>query len=308
MNYEKPRYRWNTAQGKFIIMSSELTKTESGEVPSWMKAKNKGASIGNIDASDLKPPKLKLLAGMSPEVTQGVPQAVPGNFWITILNMNLGQEVIITPVIVRKSYHVWAPKGPDQKGPLATSTDGIHWDQPNQVFDVRFPSNPNIYKWKIGKLVTDFGVNKFGTQQPEDKNSKPIATLTYDILVIVELPTGKKQLAVWTAARTGVGPTQNFISTIAALGIDQYYQRYRIVTQKKQGPSGDMYFTFDYQYVGNIQSEAEGDQAEAIFKQYAKSGFVVDINAEADDIAASKPASSQAQPRDASVDEDIIPF
>ena len=39
--------------------------------------KSLSASFGNIDASDLKPPQLKLLAGQSPEVTDGVPGTVP---------------------------------------------------------------------------------------------------------------------------------------------------------------------------------------------------------------------------------------
>ena len=44
-------------------------------------------------------------------------------------------------------------------------------------------------------------------------------------------------------------PVQNFISTVKALGIDQFYQRHRIVVQKKSGPTGDPYFSFDFQYV-----------------------------------------------------------
>jgi hypothetical protein len=308
MNYDKPHYRWNGE--RYVIMTSEITKTETGGVPDWMRAKNSGATLGNIDSSDLKPPKLKLLAGMSPEVMDGIPSATPGNFWMTILNINLGQAVVITPILLRKSYHIWAPKTPanaEQKGPLATASDGIHWDNPNQTFEVRFPNNPTVYKWKIGKMVTEGNTHRFGSSQPEDPKSKPMATLTYDILVLVDLPNGKKQLAVWTSARTGVGPTQNFISTVMAMGIDQFFQRYRVVVLKKPGPSGDPYFTYDYQYIGNVQSEAEGDAAKALYDQYRKSGFVTDLEGEAADIASSKPQQSYAggEPPD---DDRDIPF
>ena len=307
MNFAKPHYRWNGEKGKFIIMANELTEREQTGVPDWMKRASTGATLGNIDSSDLKPPKLKLLAGMSPEVMDGIPGAQPGNFWITILNQNLGQSVIITPILLRKSYHIWAPKTGETKGPLATASDGIHWDQPNQTFEIRFPNNPNPYKWTIGKLVTDHGVNKFGSSQPDDPKSKPIATLTYDILVLLELPNGKKQLCVWTAARTGVTPTMNFISTVMAMNVDQFYQRYRIVVLKKPGPSGDAFFTFDYQYVGNIQSEDEGKANRALYDQYRRSGFVVDLGAEADDISANRPQREQyTAPRDE--DSDQIPF
>jgi hypothetical protein len=306
MNFQKPHYR---LRGKeYVIMANELTET--GGVPAWMRQKSTGVSLGNIDGSDLKPPKLKLLAGMSPEVMQGTPGAAPGNFWLTIHNLNLGQSVVITPIIVRKSYQLWAPKTPanaEQKGPLATSTDGIHWDQPNQIFEVRFPNNPRVYKWKIGKLVTDFNMHRFGSSQDDDARSKPAATLTYDILVVVELPNGKKQLAVWTSARTGVTPTQNWISTIMAMGVDQFYQRYKMVVQRKPGPSGDPYFTYEYQYIGNVQSEAEGDANKALYDQYAKSGFVVDLEAEAANIADAKgtPTKVYEAPLD---DKDEIPF
>ena len=74
------------------------------------------------------------------------------------------------------------------------------------------------------------------------------------------------------------------------MGVDQYFQRYRIVTKKLTGPTGDPFFSYEYQYIGQVQSEAEGDAMQAIYQQYSKSGFVVDLEAEADDIRASKPA------------------
>src|SRR4249920_133664 len=93
MNFVKPHYRWNGE--KYIIVTNDVgpTKVDPNNVPAWMRAKSTGATIGNIDHSDLKPPKLKMLAGMSPEVMDGVAGAVPGNFWMTIFNLNLGKEV-----------------------------------------------------------------------------------------------------------------------------------------------------------------------------------------------------------------------
>ena len=85
----------------------------------------------------------------------GVPGAQPGNFWVTILNQKLGQSVTGSPILLRKTYQVWQPKTPgsDQKGPLATASDGINWDVPYQSFDVKFYGNPRVYTWKLGKTV-----------------------------------------------------------------------------------------------------------------------------------------------------------
>jgi hypothetical protein len=295
-----------------IRMSTELTKPDAASVPDWARRASTGASIGNIDASDLKPPRLKVLAGQSPEVTNGTPNANPGNFWLTILNQNLGKEVIVTPIILRKSYQLWAPKmpGSEQKGPLATASDGIHWDQPDQVFEVRFPGNPKPYKWHVKKTVMENNLHRFGSSQDDNPKSKPAATLTYDILFVVDLPNGQKQLCVFTAARTGVGPTQNFISTTKAMGVDQFYQRYRIVVQKKTGPTGDPYFSYEYQFVGAIQDEKEGEANRALYDQYRKTGFVVDMQEEAEDIHTERRTEGTRRDYEPSHDDDRedIPF
>jgi hypothetical protein len=309
MNYERPHYRWSGEKGKYVIMSNELTEKESGGVPGWMREASKGAKVGNIDSSDLKPPQLKMLAGMSPEVINGTPGASPGNFWLTIFNQNLGHQVTGTLILLRKSYQVWAPKGVggqgEQKGPLASATNGISWDIPNQTFEVRFPNNPKVYKWRIGKLVTDHGANTWGTQQPEDPRSKPIATLTYNTLWVIDMPDRHKQLCAFISSRTAIKPMQNFLSALGAHGVDHYFQRYRIVQQKLTGPTGDPFFSYEFQYIGNIQDQGKGQRMQALYEQYSKSGFIVDIDAEADEIRDNKaPAEAYANKGD----DDEIPF
>lgn len=300
MLYVKPHITLRT----IVTMSNDLAKTESG-VPDWARKASSGASFGNIDPSDLKPPRLKVLAGQSPEVMDGVPGAVPGNFWITILNRNLGREITGTPILLRKSYQIWAPKipGSGQSGPLATASDGIHWDTPNQTFHVKFLGNPTEYEWRIGKLVTDFGATKWGSSQHDDPKSKPIATLTYNTLWVIDIPGGAPQLCVFTNTRTGIGPTQNFMSTLRAMGADHYYQRYRIVVQRKTGPTGDPYFTYDYQFVGILHDEEEGKAMRGIFESYSKSGFVTDFTDEADETRPRPAASTQSNE-----DIDSVPF
>ena len=307
MNFIKPHVDWRTV----IKMANELTEHQSAAVPAWMKAASTGASFGNIDSSDLKPPRLKVLAGQSPEVMDGVPGAVPGNFWITILNQNLGKQVVGTPIFLRKTYQLWAPKmpGSDQKGPLATASDGIHWDVPNQTFEVMFPGNSRTYKWHIKNTVFENKMHKFGSGQDDNPSSKPAATLTYDVLWLIDLPNGKKQLCVFTNARTGVTPTQNFISTSGAMGVDRHFQRYRIVVERKSGPTGDPYFTYSYQYAGNLETEEEGVYTLALYNQYMKSGFVTDMDEEAATIDADRgrPSRQAAAPAPTH-DIDEIPF
>ena len=290
-------------------MANEITEQRSTNVSEFLRKQSTGASFGNIDASDLKPPQLKLLAGQSPEVTDGIPGALPGNFWMTVLNINLGPNVVGSPILLRKTYQVWAPKAPgsDQKGPLAVASDGISWDVPHQSFEVRFPGNPRTYTWKLGRTVSETGAHKFGSSQDDDKSSKPIATLTYDVLWLIDLPSGQKQLCVFKSARTGVKPTQNFISTVKAQGIDQFYQRYRIVVQKKNGPTGDPYFAYDYQFVGEVESVADAKVLRGLYDQYAKSGFVADMGDDVEAPPKSAPSGDFVPDREPR-DTDDIPF
>ena len=76
----KPQLTYREA---FPHMSNDLTNPGEAGVPGFLRKMSTGASFGNIDASDLKPPRLKVLAGQSPEVIDGVPGAQPGNFWLT---------------------------------------------------------------------------------------------------------------------------------------------------------------------------------------------------------------------------------
>jgi hypothetical protein len=311
MNFEKPRYRWNGEKGTYVIMATEITEKESGGIPAWMREASTGSTFGNIDASDLKPPRLMVLAGQSPAVMDGTPGATPGNFWISILNLNLGPAVTGTPILLRKTYQLWAPKvpGSEQKGPLASASDGINWDVPNQTFEVKFIGNPKVYKWHIKRTVFENRMDKFGSSQDDDPKSKPAATLTYDVLWLIDLPNGQKQLCVFTNARTGVIPTQNFISTTRAIGVDQYFQRYRIVVQRKSGPTGDPYFTYEYQYIGNVKTEEEGKFNKGLWQQYIKSGFITDFADEANDIRTER--NTQGGPKDfaaAKDDDEEIPF
>ena len=260
------------------MANEDIEPARPTNITEFLRKESTGAIFGNIDASDLKPPQLKLLAGQSPEVTDGVPGAVPGNFWLTILNLNLGQSVIGSPILLRKSYQVWAPKaqGSDQKGPLAVASDGINWDVPNQSFEVQFPSNPRIYTWKLGRTVTETGAHKFGSSQDDDKASKPIATLTYDILWLIDLPNGQKQLCVFKAARTGVKPTQNFISTDEGDGHRSVLSTLPHRRAEEDGPTGDPYFTFDYQYRGRGRDMEEAKSFAVLYDTLRQVGFVVD--------------------------------
>ena len=273
--------------------------------PQWMVQKSTGASIGNLDASDIKPPEVKLLQATSPECAEQ-PGAVAGSFWLTGQNINLGPEIApATPIILRKSYVLWNPtKGLDSKVPLAVASDGIHWDIPNQTFEVYFPNNRTPYKWATKRTVAESGLDKFGSSQPDNPRSTPAASMTYQMLWAFRLPDGRPQLGVITNSRTGIKPMKELFGMIDGKGVDHFFQRFRIQAIRISLRPGEYFFGYKYFAVDNSDmSEAEGDSYKALHERFRKAGFSTSMADEAD--VSSQPIKTFERAKDDDMD---IPF
>ena len=59
--------------GKPSLWPNELTEPRATNISEFLRKQSTGASFGNIDASDLKPPRLKVLAGQSPRSSTASP-------------------------------------------------------------------------------------------------------------------------------------------------------------------------------------------------------------------------------------------
>ena len=99
------------------------------------------------------------------------------------------------------------------------ASDGTNWDIPNLSFDIKYPMNPRTYTWKLGRTVFETGADKFGSSQEDDPSSKPIATKTFDVLWLIDMPHGGKQIVVFRSSRTGQRPTENFANAVMAKDI-----------------------------------------------------------------------------------------
>lgn len=274
------------------------------ETPAWALRESTGAPLGNLDASDIKPPEVKLLQATSPETAEQ-PGARAGEFWLTGQNMNLGPEIIGTPIIIKKSYVVWNPtKSLDQKGPLAVASDGIHWDLPNQKFEVFYPNNPKAYVWDIKRTVAESGLAEFGSSRPEDKRSTPAASMTYQTLWAFRLPDGRPQLGIITNSRTGIKPMSELFGMIdGRRPVDHYFLRFRICAVRLSMRPGEYFFGFKYFAAGLVENEAEGKSYKAIYERYHKLGFAM---AQDDDRPVTPPpVQDYAAPKDDSFE---IPF
>jgi len=245
--------------------------TKDNTLPAHLQGQVKSTKIGNVDRSDMIIPRVKLLQAVSPEIEAGVEGAKAGEFWHTTAGISLGAAVRVVPVILRKTYVLWAPRN-DDRGILARATDGKRWDTPGLTFEVKPKWAPKGITYELGELVSEtIGLGRFGTSNPEDPNSAPAASLNYEIMFL--FPDHEDLgAALVLNTRSAVRAGKDLISKVDMRPADHYAQEYimKSIKQKKD----DQTF-YNYQYVSNgYADEGIYDVAKTAFEYYnTNSGF-----------------------------------
>lgn len=235
-------------------------------LPAYLQGKGKTASLGNIDQSDLIIPRVKLLQAISPEVTD-FENAKAGQFWHSLAGEPLGEGLRFAPIMIRKSYTLWAPRG-DNRGVLARANDGLNWDK-KEVFTVRLKGMKKDVQWSTEEgTVVGSGLADFGSSNPEDDNSTPAATLTYQILAyFIDHP--ELSPAVMLLARSGVKRAKQLISKIEMRPVDHFAQVFRVTPVQEQGAEGP-YYNYNFTGDGYVQDAALYDQLKDLDDRYNK--------------------------------------
>jgi hypothetical protein len=227
-------------------MAKDVAAAPKSALPAHLQG-GKQNKFGNTDRTDMIIPRVKLLQAISPEVEEQ-DAAKAGQFWHTIAAENLGPTLRGVPIICRKSYVLWSPRG-DDRGVLARANDGIHWDNADMEFTVKPKNSPNPVTYKLGKTVHDKigdtpALSEFGSSIPGDKNSPPAAALTYQLLwYFPDHPELSPAIIINT--RSGVKPAKGLISRVDMMPVDSYGQLYDIGVNKV--PFEDGYF-YNYKY------------------------------------------------------------
>lgn len=262
-------------------MAKDVVTKPNDDLPDYLRGKEKTARVGNIDRSDLIIPRVKLIQAISPELTE-FDNAKAGQFWHTIASETMGTEILGVPIIVRKTYALWAPRN-DSRGILARASDGLHWDTPGLEFTVKPKGSPHPVTYKLGKTVHDSidgqkALSEFGSSIPGDDNSPPAAALTYSFLWIfpdfMELSP-----AVIINTRSAVKPAKDLINKINMRPVDHYYQMYKISVVQENSEDGPFY---NYKYTSHgYAPEDVGNKAKELFEFYNQAEW--GANDESDD-------------------------
>lgn len=281
---------WKQVLGLENYMS-DVTKT-NGNLPEHL-AKYQKASIGNVDSTDRVIPRVKLLQAISPELND-FSEAKAGQFWHAIAQQNLGPILRAIPIVIRKSYILWAPRT-DDRGILARAMDGIHWDPANAEFTVKPKGSPNPITYRTAKTVAESKLDQFGTSIPGDANSAPAASLTYNMMwYLVEFPELSPSIIINT--RSSIKPMQQLLSRIDSKPVPHFVQLYDISSVQQKGAEGP-YFNFTYTGAGFADKE-QANRCSELYEQFGASGWVANDESEDEDL---KPSTST--PR--SVDENM---
>lgn len=248
--------------------------TANNDLPSYLQGVTKSVKVGNVDATDRIIPRVKLLQAISPEVIDFPDVAKAGQFWHSVAGVSMGTSLVGIPIILKKSYVLWAPRN-DDRGILARASDGLNWDTPDMSFEVKPKGAPRPITYKLGKTVHEavdgnIPLSEFGSSIPGDPNSPPAAALTYEMLwFFPDFPELSPSIIINT--RSSIKPGKDLINKIDIRPVNHYYQKYRIGIIQEQSDEGPFY---NYRYTSDgYASESDSVITAEMYKFFHESNY-----------------------------------
>lgn len=173
-----------TTKNKAVAKVEENGALTATEMPDFMKGHSQEGLEG-LDNSDFVIPYVKLLQSTDIIVQEG--NGVAGEFYHTVAKRPLGKEILFVPVFIRKRYMLFKPSEDNSSGTtiLARADDGIHWSPAGASFQVKLKGKKEAITWKTARTVAESGLDKFGSSDVEDPQSRPAATMIYDVIVVL---------------------------------------------------------------------------------------------------------------------------
>lgn len=230
----------NEDEQSLAVQNPKGSALSTGAMPDFMKGSAK-AGMEAAEASDVEIPRLQLLQSVSSEV-EDFDDAKAGVFWHNMAEVSLGNDVLVIPVFLEKRYTLWRPR--PEGGILARSSDGIHWNPSNTGFDVKLKGRKEMVRWDTSSTIAKSGLMEWGTSDPDDPNSAPAGTLSYNFLMLSpdHLDLGP---AVVTLQRSSARVARKLIGKLKMVSAPSFGMLLRMTSTKEEGPEGPFYnYTF----------------------------------------------------------------
>lgn len=232
-------------------MAKQVALKEEGAlaIPAFMKDQI-GLGTESLGMSDVETPRIKLMQLISPELSE-IDGIKAGEFWHTLAERNLGNSVRVCPIYVDQRFLLWRPRN-SGGGILARADDGIHWNPAGAEFDVQLKSGAKV-KWRTAPTVAQSGLDKWGSENPNDPNSPPAATRMYCMVVTFpdhsDLPP-----AVVTLQRAAIKVARRFIGKMKITRAPSFGLVFEMKSTREKGTEGDFY---NYAFTGKGLLEDE---------------------------------------------------
>ena len=163
---------------------TDLTSLNDDIVPSYLLEKTYDSGV-NLNKDDFIIPKIKILQGLSPELS--IDGARPGVFWHTGAEVSLGKDFTFIIAVLSKKVCLWEPTPSGTGGALlAYSKDGRSWATGGgRQFTVTPRGSKETVTWQTGSNVVSSGLLDWGSSDPSEDRSPPAATLVYDLCLYI---------------------------------------------------------------------------------------------------------------------------
>jgi len=247
-------------------------------LPDFMQSEA-GAGLENVDSGDMETPRLKLMQALSPEVEQH-DNLKPGEFWHTMLERSIGRSFKAVAVYMDKRALLWRPQD-DGGGILARSEDLIHWNPPQAEFKVKINKGTKEVVWRTNPLVAESGLLEWGSQDPDDPNSPPAATLMYNfLLTFPEMPDVPP--AVLTLQRTSAKVARKLLGRMKVMRAPSYGIVLEIGSEGDSNSVGQKFQNVVIKPVGYVTDQRTFAAGKSLYESVRKTGINIREEQEAD--------------------------
>lgn len=255
-----------------MAKTSAVEKTPAGgalAVPSFMKDAV-GRGTENFETGSYEFPRIKLLQGISEEL-QTYDGVKSGEFFHTLAESSLGQQVAIVPLHISTRYVLWAPRKPiDAGGILARADDGVHWNPANAEFTVKVDKRGNTATWNTRNTVAESGLDQWGTFDPSDPKSPPAATQVY--MMVVALPDFPDLSPVaLLLQRASIKPARALRGKLKFSRAPIYGTRF-VMSSFVDGDTDQLFNNYRFTAAGFVEDEDEYKFYEQMYENFEKAG------------------------------------
>jgi len=234
-----------------------------------------GAGTEALSSEALRPPRIKLLQKVSPELDENE-DLKPGIFYHDSAEFDLTKKVNIIPCFLTEAYFLFSPQ--QGGGLLARADDGIHWSPPDTDFEVQFSSKQGggTTVWTTRKTVAQSGLSRWGTFKPGDPKSPPAATHAINCVVILpDYP--DLGPAVLSFMRSGLKIGKKFASNLRMARAPSYGRVFTLTSQTVSGPDGD-YLEPRVKPAGFVGDKSLYEAAKETYQAAKAQGVRVDVD------------------------------